>query len=92
MNTELDKQIAAAGTQVTVGQGNRHLAEPRLALPLGPRLIGLHNFCSFLHGKFAFHQLTPSVSVGFRGPLLYDFTMCENVCNAPCSNLERWEM
>lgn len=53
---------------------------------LPPQLL-----CTFTQ-KACFSPTHVSVSVGFRGPLLYGFTMCENICNALGSNLERWKI
>lgn len=47
--------------------------------------------CTFTQ-KACFSPTRESVSVGFCEPLLYGFTMCENVCNVLGSNLERWKI
>lgn len=84
MNIELERQIAAAGTQVSIGgkraswlrKGGPHLHFPIFFDSL--RLTFTEKGClSLTH-----------VSVGCRRFLLYGFTMCENVCNALGSNRE----
>ena len=89
MNTELDKQIATAGTQVSIGW--KRATWPRTAWP---HLQFPVPFVSTTAVHFYTESLlfTNSVSVGVRGPLLYGFTMCENIYDALGSNLERWKV
>lgn len=85
MNTELDKQIATAGTLVTLGWKRATWLRkiwPPLQFPV---------LCSFKQ-KACLSPTPVSVSVGFCGLLTGGFTMFEKVCNALGSNLERWEM
>lgn len=89
MNTELDKQIATAGTQVSIGWKRAtwpRKARPHLQFPV-PFV------CTAAVHFYAESLLFPSsVSVGAHGPLLYGFTMCENIYDALSSNLERWKV
>lgn len=89
MNTELDKQIATAGTQVSTGW--KRATWPRKAWP---HLQFPAPFVSTTAVHFYTESLlfTNSVSVGVCGPLLYGFTMCENISDALGSNLERWKV
>lgn len=81
MNTEPDKQIATDGTPVTIGWKRATWLRktwPHLQFPV------LYTFKQ----KLCLSPTRLSISVGFRGPLPYDF-MCENVCSAQGSDLGR---